>query len=414
MNAQHVVAREYGFKNWDELIHTERWNLVAALIEHQSKQMTNPMQIWYPNEGGTQRRYPSPERYPVTIHKLGDYVTRCLSNTQSVIGWLGLDVNTTDISGFDLSKCDVLRFRYNELTQWPEDPEKMPKDFNPKTFLEERKNPGMGIRALHKQGVTGKGRNVAVISSDLLRYHLEYMDSLADHIVSGEQIQKPIPHAGEYVSMLVGKNCGIAPQAKCYYYQTPKEPGTLKWYAQALNMACDKHENLVKSGKNGFDVICITATQNEGDTDIEEMQEAIARAESLGIWVNFGKLSFPGCHENWQDANVYCPFGKDVDLVEDYVLWNKANAKSNDKDTLCFPSGGRTVAYQYRLDAYIFTSGFEMGKNLFECGIYLLGKSVKPSLTPAEFWKLALETGTLKKGVGVIITPQALINALKK
>jgi len=51
-----------------------------------------------------------------------------------------------------------------------------------KNFLEEGKNPGLGIRDLHKRGFTGKGVKVAIIDQKLRLTHIEYKDRIERYI----------------------------------------------------------------------------------------------------------------------------------------------------------------------------------------------------------------------------------------
>lgn len=83
--------------------------------------------------------------------------------------------------------------------------------------MEKRKNPGLGIRELHKMGIDGKGRNIALIVDSALRPHLEYRESLADY-VDLHQERDLRNYAGWEVAVLAGKNCGVAPKAKVYCY----------------------------------------------------------------------------------------------------------------------------------------------------------------------------------------------------
>ena len=63
-----------------------------------------------------------------------------------------------DFRGKDLSdqnfsnvSVDILRtIDFDTETMWPEK-EKLPENFDPEKFLEESKNPGLGIRELHEQ-----------------------------------------------------------------------------------------------------------------------------------------------------------------------------------------------------------------------------------------------------------------------
>ncbi|HSL95742.1 MAG TPA: hypothetical protein VLA35_07490, partial [Thermoleophilia bacterium] len=48
----------------------------------------------------------------------------------------------------------------------------------PRVRLERAKDPGLGVRDLHAQGVTGAGVSVAIIDGQLRRDHVEYADRL--------------------------------------------------------------------------------------------------------------------------------------------------------------------------------------------------------------------------------------------
>lgn len=66
-----------------------------------------------------------------------------------------------DVSNMDLTDASSIipTLWFNEKTKWPD---KMPKGCDPKTIMETAKNPGLGIRALHSQGITGEGVSVEI------------------------------------------------------------------------------------------------------------------------------------------------------------------------------------------------------------------------------------------------------------
>ncbi len=80
-----------------------------------------------------------------------------------------------DFRGKDLSEknfsnisIDVLQtIEFDTETIWPEK-EKLPKNFSPEKFLEESKNPGLGIKELHEQGITGQGVVVEIQKTKMI------------------------------------------------------------------------------------------------------------------------------------------------------------------------------------------------------------------------------------------------------
>jgi len=92
------------------------------------------------------------------------------------------DVRNADLSLADFSDYPehiILTFWFNEKTIFPPR-DKMPKDdrYQPEYILEAAKNPGLGVRALHEQGITGKGVSVAIIDFPMFYDHPEYHGNL--------------------------------------------------------------------------------------------------------------------------------------------------------------------------------------------------------------------------------------------
>ena len=94
----------------------------------------------------------------------------------------------------------------------------MPAEFDPQQVLEEGKNPGLGVRALHAQGIDGRGVHVAIIDQPLLLDHREY----AGHIERYELIDTydvgAQMHGPPVTSILIGRSVGVAPAARLSFF----------------------------------------------------------------------------------------------------------------------------------------------------------------------------------------------------
>ena len=66
---------------------------------------------------------------------------------------------------------------FDSQTQWPA-ANKIPAGFDWRKIMELNKDPGLEVRALHEQGITGKGVSIAIIDQTLLVDHIEYKDRL--------------------------------------------------------------------------------------------------------------------------------------------------------------------------------------------------------------------------------------------
>ncbi len=150
-----------------------------------------------------------------------------------------------------------------------------------------------------------------------------------------------------------------------------------------------------------------------------EFVKAYEKAEKLGIWVNVGNVSFERTHI--KTMQVACQALGDVDNSGDYINVSNFELPSNLDDYikkfdrfLALPAGGRTVADCVRLDAYSFDSICYYQKS-FECGLYVLAKSVRESIMSDEFLKLMYDTGDeIFDGIAVIVNPRRLIAKLRE
>ena len=419
MNMQHVIAKEYGFNDWNELQKAEDWQLAEALIKTKNKEFISPFKLWHGGKITT-----GYERGEYKLHKPEDYRIN-MDNFTNEQGYKEISFEHVDVSEYDLSKLDILNVRYAEDTKWPEDSNKLPKGFKPKEFLEYRKNPGLGIRQLHKQGIDGRNRNVVVIDSFRLFDHLEYHNQLKGY----EEIHINAENYGggsgaSLVSSLMGNTCGVAPKANLYYYAVDNANRTQVYFAEAIRKVCDLHKKLLSEGKNGIDAVLImkglSSELFSNEEGYAEVISATEEAEKLGIWCRIGPARFK---ENgmWREERICCKFDGNVENPDDYILdeYSALNRvpltqKELFRNSLCFPGGGWTLALAVKMNEYAFNPKNGPFFAAYVVGLYLLAKSVKPDLTSEEYWRLGIETGDFREGIGTIINPQRLIDELKK
>lgn len=419
MNMQHIIAKEYGFNDWNELQKSEDWELAEALIKAKNKEFVSPFKLWH---GG--RIVTGYEKGEYKLHKPEDYRID-MKNFVNVSGFPDISFEHLDVSEYDLSALDILKVRYAEDTKWPEDENKLPKGFKPKEFLEYRKNPGLGIRQLHKQGIDGKGRKVAVIDSFRLFDHLEYHNQLKGY----EEIHiDPENYNGGsfsgFVSALVGKTCGVAPKAEVYCYAVDVTNQTQVYFAEAIRKVCELHKKLIRDGQTGIDAILvikgISSKLFKDEEGYDEALQAAEEATKLGIWCRIGPTHFKE-HGMWREERICCKADGNIDNPDDFILdeysvLNRTPLQQEElfRGSLCFPGGGWTVALDVKMNEYVFSSKNGPYMAAYAVGLYLLAKSVKPDLEPEEYWRLGIETGDFREGIGTIVNPQRLINELRK
>jgi len=123
-----------------------------------------------------------------------------------------MDLREADLSKLDLTgrAGDLLRADFDVRTKWPA---QLPAPFDPARIMELGRNPGLGLRALHARGITGKGVGLAVVDMGLLTDHVEF----ADRLKLFEEIQSTDP-----VAQMHG--CATASIAPARRWEWPRRP----------------------------------------------------------------------------------------------------------------------------------------------------------------------------------------------
>ena len=144
------------------------------------------------------------------------------------------DARFCDISKLNLSEEELLNLCIDKTTvMTPEQKTIL------KPYREAAKNPGLGIRKLHEQGITGKGVNMAIIDQPL-GMHKEYMDNIKDkvHDINAKEMGwNASMHGAAVASIAAGKTVGVAPEAQLDYYSAVNKsnnPDDVKTYKEKI------------------------------------------------------------------------------------------------------------------------------------------------------------------------------------
>ncbi|MHC4500160.1 MAG: S8 family serine peptidase [Planctomycetota bacterium] len=314
---------------------------------------------------------------------------------------VGLD--DADVRGLDLSgEADYLKSEdLCSLTQWP-GPEKLPPGFDPQRLLEDGKNPGLGIRALHKEGIDGEGVGIAVLDQPLLLGHEEYSSRLVryDATRSGGIWLRPQMHGSPIVSVAVGKRCGVAPRAFVFYYAANTTSGSGKPRIQA-----DWINEIIKYNETAEDskrirVINISAAPDRALV----FREARKKALDAGILV-------VTCAQKWLDyGTLNLIEGKDPDDPESYI----PGGYSGSTDVLRVPVGNGTTASHRGIDVYTYyRQGGMSWAAPYIAGLAALAFQVNPDLQPQTIVEQLVKTATHTKA-GPIVNPRGFIESIKR
>ena len=223
-----------------------------------------------------------------------------------------------DLRGLDLSGRlpDLLQANFDTHTQWPEE---LPDAFDPERSMELGKNPGLGLRALHERGITGRGVSIGIIDHRLLVEHAEFSDRLRLYEELHSFEPKASMHGTAVASIAVGKTVGVAPEADLYYIssfwmtsnpipwaralsrvvfaelisrkkgETAAEPEMgwemvdFVWAGRAIERLLDLNRDLPAARK--IRVISIEVGWAPGQPGYEEAMAAVERAKEEGVFV---------------------------------------------------------------------------------------------------------------------------------
>ncbi|HYG57674.1 MAG TPA: S8 family serine peptidase [Symbiobacteriaceae bacterium] len=338
---------------------------------------------------------------------------------------VAVDLRHHDMSNTDLSQAKAVLFDFADFdtaTKWPA---VLPEGYNPEQILNLGKDPGLGVRELHRQGITGKGIRVAFLDQTLLVDHEEYKDSIERYREIGDVPEGAQMHGPAVLSILSGKSLGVAPEVKVTYYAVDHLDGNkVTWvnHAKAIHQILDENAKLPLEQR--IRVIGVSLGYSPDWGGYKEIREAVARAKEAGVFVLTTSVESDYTfkfHGLGRDPLA------DPKAVSSYRpgAWWAAQYYSDperSRDRILAPMDSRTTAGPTGASAYAFyrQGGWSWVVPYLE-GVYAMGLQVKPDLTPEEFYQAALETGDYSEftrdgksyRLGPIINPAALIKKLQ-
>ncbi|HSL42215.1 MAG TPA: S8/S53 family peptidase [Anaerolineales bacterium] len=323
------------------------------------------------------------------------------------------------------STSDLLFADFDSRTQWPPS-DKMPADFDWQQIMEIGKDPGLGIRTLHDQGITGQNVGIAIIDQTLLVDHIEYSDRLRLY-EEPEQRDRGMAarmHGPAVASIAVGTTVGVATEADLYYIAAPLcfENNDFSCLARSVRRVIEINRTIPAEHK--IRVLAIARGWDSVEFGYDDIMTAVKEASAEGIFVISSSLSethglnFHGLGRSpLSDPN-------DVWSYEPGLWWQDRFYIDGFyySPVLLVPMDSRTTASPTGAEDYVFyRQGGWSWSIPYLAGMYALAVQAKPDITPEEFWSTALSTGeTIHIGhngkdyeFGIILDPQELIEAIK-
>ncbi len=343
-----------------------------------------------------------------------------------------VDLRHAAISNLDLRGRldDLLHADFDHATKWPA-ADRLPPEFRPAEIMGIGKNPGLGLRTLHKQGVAGKGVGIAIIDQVLLTDHIEYKDRLLLYEEMGPLMNYSTMHGPAVASIAVGRSLGVAPEADLYYiaasirnFRDDQDIRDFQYYAKAVRRILKINAQLPENRK--IRVISMQVGWDESEHGFYDMQKAAEVARETGMLVVCSSIEqvhgfkFHGLgREPMADPNDYKSYGPG--------LWWRARFLSSPRktitDRLLVPMDSRTTAAPTSPTGYVFyREGGWSWSIPYIAGLYALAVQTDPTITPDRFWRTAMDSGRSKwmrpgflpTRFGPVVDPTRLIETVRK
>lgn len=321
------------------------------------------------------------------------------------------DVRFSDLRNVSvkLDKNIIKTLWFNEAIIWPNRNKAVAN-----AILEKGMNPGLGIRRLHAQGITGEGVNVAIIDQNMCLDHPEFAGKIAKYhdVGTGQPADKGSMHGPAVTSLLVGERIGTAPGATVYYVAAPSWTLDAQYQADALNWIIDENEKLPENAK--IRVVSVSAapsgpgsnfTKNNAAWDAAYQRATEADILVLDCTTDHGITAH--CYYDLNDPDNVAKCQPGLPGVVEYSI---------SPDRIHIPTSLRTQAEEYTQGEYSYQYAGRGGLSWsvpYLTGVLALGWQIRPDLSSSQLLDILFETAYIGDEGAKIINPPAFIEAVR-
>lgn len=323
---------------------------------------------------------------------------------------IGEYVKTRVLTPNEYNPDDMYTYQFNEYTVFSGNEELQQK------IMENGKNPGLGIRALHDRGITGQGVTVAIIDQELSLEPPEFSGKIVEYYKIGNiELGTSSMHGAAVTSILAGETTGVAPGVDIYYVAVPTRIEDATYFADGLKWIIEKNKTL--SEEEQIRLVSVSGNPSGVDSTFSNQElwnEAVARAQAAGILV------------------IDCRVDADTGFVEHghYDYNEPDNIENARNGTLSYggvtgptmegyisvPCDYRTTVEQYDTGDYYYRYGGTGGLSWgipYAAGVLALGWQINPQLTGEEIKQLLIESAYENEYGERIIYPAAFIEMVE-
>lgn len=317
-----------------------------------------------------------------------------LDKLNSFEGLQDVSVHTVDLREHGAL---LARLPFDSLTQWPPS-DRLPPGFDPHAMLEEGKNPGLGVRELHAQGIDGRGVGLAIIDQPLLVGHEAYAHRLVRYDATGLIGMEPQMHGPPVASLAVGWDTGVAPAAELSYYAVAMWGSDNQVFVDVLDDIARRNQTLPADQR--IRVVSISTGMFNRFEHLQEWEAALDRAEAAGLFVVTCSAS------RFRYGLLTRGLGEDPEVPTSY---DKIDTSSHADATVLVPGGNRSMASHRGIDVYTFdrNPGLSWGTP-FVAGLAALAYQVHPDVLPQQI-RDGLAQTAVQTEAGPVVDPAAFI-----
>lgn len=268
-------------------------------------------------------------------------------------------------------------------------------------------NPGLGVRALHANGITGQEVTVAIIDQNLVVDHPEFKGKIIKYRDFGtdQPADKGSMHGPSVTSLLAGENIGTAPGAKVYFAAVPSWFQDAQYYADALDWIIAENEKLPENQK--IRVVSVSSIPSGIWSEYKNQEAwdaAYERALKAGILVL--DCTYEHGYTNPCTLDMYDP-----DTVAKCIpQWNGPTDSPHKR--IYVPMSHRSMAIENRdpIFSYQYVGQGGMSWTVpYLSGVLAMGWQVNPALTSSQLLDLVYASAYITDDNHTIINPQAFI-----
>jgi hypothetical protein len=251
---------------------------------------------------------------------------------------------------------------------------------------------------------------VAIIDQKLDVDHPEYKDSVVDYGDYDEEVERDGIgiHGPAVASLLVGKDCGVAPGAKLVYRAVPCGRNFLP-YAKALKNIIEDNKNFPQNEKVRVVSCSIGYMLDKPEPGLDEWVDTLKKAKEAGIFVLDAGDD--------QIGILFCCGGSpgNKNDFESYLPWLEEGNKEQDeerKNGIVVPSDYRTMASSCNKEGqYMYNGkGGASWSIPYRAGLFALILQVNPNIRREEIAEIINESAIVNKKGLRIINPKGIID----